>query len=78
MKTVTLEVLEERLSNWFAENKEDHLEIIKQTTKTNGNVHENRVEIDKLKIWQNRIIGGLIILNVVVWPLILFFIAKSF
>lgn len=78
MKPITLEVLEERLKNWFAENKEDHLEIIKQTTKTNGNVHENRAEIDKLKIWQNRIIGGLVILNVVVWPLVLLFITKSF
>lgn len=75
---ITLEVLEERLHNWFAENKADHDEIIKQTTKTNGNVRDNRSEIDKIKVWQNRIIGGLIVLNVFIWPLVLYIIEKFF
>jgi len=68
---ITLDVLEERLSNWFAENKRDHEEIIKQTTKTNGTVKDNREEIVKIKQWQGKMIGGLIILNVIVWPIAL-------
>ena len=68
-KQITLEVLDERLTNWFRENKEDHETIIVQTTKTNGRV-------TKLEAWRNLIVGGLTILNVVVWPLILYYLTK--
>ena len=70
MEKITLEVLDERLTNWFRENKEDHETIIVQTTKTNGRV-------TKLEAWRNIITGGLLILNVVVWPIVLFFITKN-
>ena len=68
-KKITLEVLDERISNFFRENKEDHEVLIEQTTKTNGRV-------SKLEAWKNVIVGGLIILNTVVWPVILYLITK--
>jgi len=68
-KKITLEVLDERISNFFRENKEDHDILIDQTTKTNGRV-------SKLEAWKNIIVGGLIILNTVVWPVILYLITK--
>jgi len=69
-KKITLEVLDERISNFFRENKEDHETIIVQTTKTNGRV-------TKLEAWRNLIIGGLTILNVIVWPFVLYCITKK-
>jgi len=69
LKKITLEVLDERISNFFRENKEDHDILIDQTTKTNGRV-------SKLEAWKNIIVGGLIILNTVVWPVILYLITK--
>ena len=66
---ITLEVLDERIKNFFRENKEDHETIIAQTTKTNGRVI-------KLEAWRNIITGGLLILNTVVWPIILYLITK--
>jgi hypothetical protein len=68
-KKITLEVVLERLDNLIKDNKEDHTTIIIQTTKTNGRV-------TKLEAWKNVIVGGLIILNVIVWPVILLFITK--
>jgi hypothetical protein len=68
-KKITLEVLDERISNFFRENKEDHDILIDQTTKTNGRV-------SKLEAWKNVIVGGLVILNTVVWPVILYLITK--
>ena len=76
MSQITLDVLEERLSNWFAENKADHAEIIAQTTKTNGSVAKATSEINELKMWRSKMTGALIILNVVIWPLVLLFITK--
>jgi hypothetical protein len=69
-RKITLEVLDERISNFFRENKEDHETIIVQTTKTNGRV-------TKLEAWRNLIIGGLTILNVIVWPFVLYCITKK-
>jgi len=68
-KKITLEVLDERISNFFRENKEDHDILIDQTTKTNGRV-------SKLEAWKNVIVGGLVILNTIVWPVILYLITK--
>lgn len=68
-KKITNEVLYERLNNLIKENSEDHQEIIKQTTLTNGRV-------TKLEAWRNIMTGGLIILNVIVWPIVLLYITK--
>lgn len=67
MKKITLEVLDERLQNWFAENKEDHKSIIDQTTKTNGRV-------SKHDTWLNRIIGGLILTEIILVPIAIYFL----
>ena len=71
MEKITLEVLDERLKNWFAENKEDHKSIIEQTTKTNGRV-------SKHDVWLNRIIGGLILTEIILVPLAIYIITKAF
>jgi hypothetical protein len=69
MEKITLEVLDERLKNWFAENKEDHKSIIEQTTKTNGRV-------SKHDTWLNRIIGGLILTEVILIPIAIYVITR--
>jgi len=70
MEKITLEVLDERLKNWFAENKEDHKSIIEQTTKTNGRVNKH-------DLWLNRIIGGLILTEIILVPLAIYIITKA-
>jgi hypothetical protein len=70
MEKITLEVLDERLKNWFAENKEDHKSIIEQTTKTNGRVNKH-------DLWLNRIIGGLILTEIILVPLAIYIITKT-
>lgn len=69
IEKITLEVLDERLTNFFRENKEDHNSLIAQTTKTNGRVN-------KLELWQNRIIGGMIIVDIIVVPVAIYLFTK--
>ncbi len=64
------DVLLERINNLIDTNSKDHKVLIEQTTRTNGRV-------TKLEAWRNIITGGLLILNVVVWPIILFLITKN-
>ena len=71
MKKLTLDVIDERLNNFFRENKEDHVAIITQTTKTNGSVAS-------LQKWRYQITGAVIILNICVVPIILFLVYKQF
>ena len=71
MKKLTLDVIDERLDNFFRENKEDHVAIITQTTKTNGSVAS-------LQKWRYQITGALIVLNIFVVPIILFLVYKQF
>jgi len=71
MKKITNEVLCERLENFFRENKNDHEQIITQTTKTNGSVAS-------LQKWRYQITGALIVLNIFIVPIILFLVYKQF
>lgn len=64
-KPITNEVLCERLDNLIKDNSEDHQKIIIQTTRTNGTV-------SKHETWLNRIIGGMIISNIVLVPILLY------
>ena len=69
--TSNLDVIVERLDNFRKDedareikNSEEHAKILAQTTKTNGKV----AEISKI---QERLIGGLIVLNIFIVPVII-------
>ena len=64
---ITKEVFSEfkiYLDEKFNQNELGHVKIIEQTTRTNGRVTE-------LERWMNRIIGGLIISNIVIVPIVM-------
>ena len=80
---ITNEVLAERLDGVshlieekFNTNDVSHDAILTQVRKTNGTVIVNTQRISTLEIWQNRIIGGLIVPNIVFLPII-FVIIKN-
>ena len=80
---ITNEVLAERLDGVshlieekFNTNDVSHDAILTQVRKTNGTVIVNTQRISTLEIWQNRIIGGLIVSNIVFLPII-FVIIKN-
>jgi len=70
MKKITNEVLCERLENFFRENKNDHEQIITQTTKTNGSVAS-------LQKWRYQITGALVVLNIFIVPIVLFLVFEQ-
>lgn len=70
MSKINNDVLLERINNLIETNKTEHEAILTQTTKTNGRV-------TKLESWQNRIIGGMVIVDVIVLPLVLWWITKQ-
>jgi hypothetical protein len=65
MQKITLEILDERLTSFFRENKEDHQSIIDQTTKTNGRVSDHEAWINKTK-------GAMTIIEVLLIPIVLY------
>mgnify|MGYP001294605141 CR=1 FL=1 len=74
MTEININVLCERMDGLknlinekFDVNEKEHATILEQTKKTNG-----RVSI--LEVWQNKIIGGLIISNMVIVPIILWLV----
>lgn len=52
-------------------NEEEHQEIIKQTTKTNGSVAEANCEIAELKIWRGYVTGAVAVIMAIVVPLLI-------
>ncbi len=70
MKKITNEVLCERLDNLIEKNTEAHKLILEQTTKTNGRVNKHDT-------WLNRIIGGLILTEIILIPLAIYIITKA-
>jgi hypothetical protein len=70
MSKITNEVLFERIKNLTDNNTKEHEAILTQTTKTNGRV-------TKLESWQNRIIGGMVIVDIIVLPLVLWWITTK-
>ena len=65
MKTITLDIIDERLNNFFREKKEDHATIITQTTKTNGRV-------TALESFKNKLLGGFIVSDIFIIPTLLY------
>jgi len=59
---ITLAVLGQKLDDLIKSNKEAHIAVLEQTMRTNGRV-------SALEKWQNRLIGGWIVLTVIVIPL---------
>jgi hypothetical protein len=70
MSKIENDVLLERINNLIETNKTEHEAILTQTTKTNGRV-------TKLESWQNRIIGGMVIVDVIVLPLVIWWITTK-
>jgi hypothetical protein len=70
MSKIENDVLLERINNLIDTNRTEHEAILKQTTKTNGRV-------TKLESWQNRIIGGMVIVDIIVLPLVLWWITTK-
>ena len=72
---INIEILCERLdgivnliTEKFDVNECSHQKIIEQTTKTNGRV-------TTLEAWRNKIIGALIISNIIILPILLIIIS---
>lgn len=53
----------------FDQNKIDHDKILEQTCKTNGRVN-------RLESWRDKVIGALIIMNLILLPLAFMFLSK--
>jgi hypothetical protein len=64
------DVLLERINNLIETNKTEHEAILIQTTRTNGRVNG-------LEKWQNRIIGGMVVVDVIILPLVLWWITTK-
>lgn len=83
MKSITNETLLERLDNLIKTNEKAHIELIIQTTKTNGSVAqvfkeiaENKEkttkEITVLQNWQSKWIGASIVISSIIIPVLLY------
>ena len=64
-----LEGITKLINEKFIENEKSHNTILAQTTKTNGRV-------TCLEDWKNRMIGALVIMNILVLPLVFVFLKK--
>jgi len=68
---ITLAILGEKLDNLIINNQEGHEAILEQVKRTNGRT-------SKLETWQNRIVGGLIVSNIIILPIIFIIISNWF
>lgn len=69
METIETDVILERLNNLIETNKKEHKDILEQTTLTNGRV-------DNLEDWKNRMIGGFVVSNAILIPLVFWLLSK--
>lgn len=74
MSETSIDVLVERIDGLkdfinekFNTNEVGHSAILTQTTKTNGRV-------TRLETWQNKIIGGLLISQMIVFPILIWMV----
>ena len=67
---ITLAVLAEKLDNLIETNKEDHADILTQVKITNGRT-------TNLEGWRNKIVGGLVVANLIMVPL-MFIVVRYF
>lgn len=70
-------IILERLNNLISTNKKDHKLILDQVLKTNGNVQTNDKRIGKLESLKNKVIGGLIVVNLLILPLVIYYITQT-
>lgn len=69
-ETTEQKIILERLTNLIDNNKREHGAILDQVKRTNGTVCRNSEKINALEKWRSMIIGGLVIVNIVLVPLI--------
>ena len=69
---IETDVIIERLDNLIKTNRSEHKVIIDQVKKTNGNTVENAKKINEHSATINKIIGGFVVANVFIVPVILF------
>ena len=68
--------LKELFNEKFRENEKSHDAILDQTKKTNGNVIGNAQRITRVEEWKNKVVGALIMTNIIILP-ILFIVVKN-
>jgi len=60
----------------FEKNSEDHQRIEAQTIKTNGRVNRLEDEMSDLSAWKNKVVGALIITEIILLPLSIWALTK--
>lgn len=60
----------------FEYNYKDHQRIEAQTTKTNGRVNRLEEEMSSLSAWKNKVLGALIITEMILLPLAIWALTK--
>lgn len=74
---IMLATIRERLDNLIGQNKEDHDTILTQVKRINGFVQDHDKDIRNLENWKNRIVGGLVIINIFILPILFWLIFRS-
>ena len=77
-ESLNVKVVIERLDNLIETNKNEHKTIIDQVRKTNGTIGVHDTRIDRLERWRSTITGALIIINLIIVPVLLYLILRTF